>query len=65
MILAHIAGIPVEETVLSFGPVIAAGGGIATLRLRERFSRRRARRRQAGSPSSPSTTAGQARNTTD
>ena len=41
MILAHIAGIPIEETALSFGPVFAAGGGIAMLRLRERFARRR------------------------
>jgi hypothetical protein len=48
MILAHIAGIPVEETALSFGPVLAAGGGIATLRLRERFTRRRPRRRRTG-----------------
>jgi len=48
MVLAHIAGIPVEETALSFGPVIAAGGGIATLRLRERFARRRPRRRTGG-----------------
>jgi hypothetical protein len=47
MILAHIAGLPIEETALSFGPVIAAGGGFATLRLRERFARRRSRRRQA------------------
>jgi hypothetical protein len=65
MILAHIAGIPIEETALSFGPVIAAGGGIATLMLRERFARRRPRRRRAGSPGSTSTTPGQARNTTD
>jgi hypothetical protein len=49
MILAHIAGIPIEETALSFGPVIAAGGGIATLRLRERLARRRPRRQRAGS----------------
>ena len=34
MLLAHIAGIPVEETALSFGPVIAAGGGFAALKLR-------------------------------
>lgn len=33
MILAHIAGIPIEETALSFMPVLATGGGIATLRL--------------------------------
>ncbi len=33
--LAHIAGIPVEETALSFGPVLLAGGGIASFKLRE------------------------------
>lgn len=32
---AHIAGIPVEETALSFGPVLLAGGGIASFKLRE------------------------------
>ena len=47
MIIAHIAGIPIEETALSFGPVLAAGGGIATLKLRERLARRRPRRRRA------------------
>jgi hypothetical protein len=47
MMLAHISGIPIEETALSFGPVIAAGGGIATLRLRERFARGRPRRNTA------------------
>jgi hypothetical protein len=47
MMLAHISGIPIEETALSFAPVIAAGGGIATLRLRERFARGRPRRNAA------------------
>ena len=28
-VLAHIAGIPVEETVLSFGPVALTGAGLA------------------------------------
>ncbi len=37
--LAHIAGIPVEETALAFGPVLLAGGGIATLKVRERLER--------------------------
>jgi predicted alpha/beta-hydrolase family hydrolase len=46
MILAHIAGMPIEETALSLGPALAAGGGIATLKLRERFARRRRRRRR-------------------
>jgi hypothetical protein len=31
LVFAHIAGIPVEETLLSFGPVIAATGGVAGL----------------------------------
>jgi hypothetical protein len=47
MILAHIAGVPIEETALSFGPVIVAGGGIATRRLRERLARDRPRRNGA------------------
>jgi hypothetical protein len=33
---AHIAGIPVEETALSLGPVFAAAGGVTALRIRER-----------------------------
>jgi hypothetical protein len=40
---AHIAGIPVEETALSFGPVLLAGGGIAAFKVRERVTRIRAR----------------------
>jgi hypothetical protein len=39
--LAHIAGIPVEETALSFGPVLLAGGGIASLKVREWLGRGR------------------------
>ncbi len=46
MVLGHIAGIPVEETALSFGPVIFAAGGIASLRVRERV--RSGRRRVSG-----------------
>jgi hypothetical protein len=46
---AHIAGIPEEETALSFAPVIAAAGGIAGVKLRARMSKRRIRlRRQIG-----------------
>jgi uncharacterized membrane protein len=41
--LAHIAGIPVEETALSFGPVLLAGGGIAALKVREALARVRGR----------------------
>jgi len=40
--LAHIAGIPVEETALSFGPVLLAAGGIVALRLRAVLARIRA-----------------------
>ncbi len=36
---AHIAGIPVEETALSFAPVAVAAGGLAGARLR-RLARR-------------------------
>jgi hypothetical protein len=32
--LGHIGGIPVEETALSFGPVLLAAGGFAVLKLR-------------------------------
>jgi hypothetical protein len=41
---AHIAGIPVEETALSFAPVAVAAGGLASARLRRVSSRRRERR---------------------
>jgi hypothetical protein len=37
--LGHIAGIPVEETALSFGPVLLAVGGIAMLKLRTALAR--------------------------
>jgi hypothetical protein len=42
--LGHIAGIPVEETALSFGPVLLASGGILASRLRHRWARIRGRR---------------------
>jgi hypothetical protein len=44
--LAHIAGIPVEETALSFGPVLLTAGGIAMFRARERWDRLRRHRRE-------------------
>jgi hypothetical protein len=37
--LGHIAGIPVEETALSFGPVLLAAGGFAVFKLRTFFTR--------------------------
>ena len=33
--LAHIAGVPVEETAFTFAPVAAFAGGLAALRLRQ------------------------------
>jgi hypothetical protein len=47
MLLAHIVGFPVEETALSLAPLVAASGGIAGLKLRERVVRGRMRRRRA------------------
>jgi hypothetical protein len=44
--LAHIAGIPVEEMALSLAPLAAVTGGIAGWKLRERLGRRRSRRRR-------------------
>jgi hypothetical protein len=50
MIAAHIAGIPVEETALSFGPLVALVGGLALARMRANLGRlrRSARHRTAG-----------------
>jgi hypothetical protein len=36
MVGGHIAGIPVEETALSFGPVLLAAGGLVGMQIRER-----------------------------
>jgi len=47
VVLAHIAGVPIEETALSLAPVAAATGGLAGIKLR-RLSRRRRTRRSAG-----------------
>lgn len=35
MLLAHIAGVPVEETALSLAPVLVVPSGIAASRLRQ------------------------------
>jgi hypothetical protein len=52
--LAHIMGIPVEETVLTFGPVGAVGVGAAACMARARLARisslRHDRRRRAHGP---------------
>ena len=45
--LAHIVGIPVEETALSLVPIAALSGGIAGMKLRARMVQKRSRRRRA------------------
>jgi predicted alpha/beta-hydrolase family hydrolase len=44
MVLAHIAGIPVEETLMMAGPVLTTGAGVLVAELRSR----RGQRRRAG-----------------
>ncbi len=51
--LAHIAGIPVEETALSFAPIAAAVGGVAGLKLRRRLARMRDRGRRRAAAVQP------------
>lgn len=47
--LAHIAGIPVEETAMSLAPVAFVAAGIASVRLRRLAANRRSPRpRHAG-----------------
>jgi predicted alpha/beta-hydrolase family hydrolase len=50
MILAHIAGVPVEETLLALAPVGVAGVGVWFAQLTHRARRRagRARSRESG-----------------
>ena len=58
---AHVGGIPIEETVVSLGPVLLVAFGVASANLRARLRRGRARatghvhpagrgRRGAGAP---------------
>lgn len=47
--LAHIAGIPVEETALSLAPVATAAGTLAALRLRRLAKRLPTHERRAAS----------------
>jgi hypothetical protein len=49
MMLAHIGGVPVEETLLAFGPALFAAAGYAAARLRG-VSQRAGRRRRAQVP---------------
>jgi uncharacterized membrane protein len=41
--LAHVAGIPIEETLGAFGPALLVGLGVAWANLRSRLGRVRAR----------------------
>jgi hypothetical protein len=42
--LAHVAGIPVEETLASLGPAVLVGFGVASAQVRARLRRLRSRR---------------------
>jgi hypothetical protein len=35
--LAHVAGMPIEETLASFGPALLVGFGVASAKLRARL----------------------------
>jgi hypothetical protein len=35
--LAHVGGIPIEETIGSFGPALVVGVGVAWVKLRDRL----------------------------
>ena len=41
--LAHVAGIPVEETLASLGPAVLVGFGVASAQVRARLRRVRSR----------------------
>jgi len=43
-VLAHVAGLPVEETIASFAPVVAVADGCCVATLRARLRRIRASR---------------------
>ena len=54
-VLAHIAGMPVEETVASFGPILLLAGGGCVAAVRARLARLRLNpgdreRRSSGTP---------------
>ena len=40
---AHVAGLPIEETLGAFGPALLVGLGMASAKLRARLSRSRSR----------------------
>jgi hypothetical protein len=44
--IAHVGGIPIEETLVSLGPALLAGLGVAWANLRSRLGRVRSRTRR-------------------
>jgi hypothetical protein len=44
VILAHVGGIPIEETVAMYGPVLLLAAGAASAHVRSMWRRQRARR---------------------
>jgi hypothetical protein len=44
--LAHVGGVPIEETLGFYGPTLLLAFGAASATLRARFGRRRSRRRR-------------------
>jgi hypothetical protein len=54
-VVAHVAGVPVEETLLMLGPALIVAGGMATARIRAglRRPRRLPGQRRAGRPVPP------------
>ena len=50
VVFAHIAGMPVEETVASFGPVLLLAGGGCVAALRARLARLRVSPGATGTP---------------
>jgi hypothetical protein len=47
--LAHVGGVPIEETVASFGPALLVALGAVAAKLRARFPRMRPRAASRGS----------------
>jgi uncharacterized membrane protein len=49
--VAHVGGLPLEETLASFGPALLVGIGVAWAQLRARLRRVRSRARAHAFPS--------------
>ena len=46
--VGHVAGVPIEETLASFGPALLLAAGAVSAKLSARFRSLRARRRKPG-----------------